>query len=325
MKEVVDALRGAQRITAIGHENPDADTLGAALAIRRVGERYGVPAEVVMADPVPPYLQFLPGVAEVRTAPALEPDLAVVVDAGDLARVGRVATDHADWLARARIVNIDHHVSNPGFGAVNMVDPDAASTCEMVTLLLPDLGVELDPELATVLLAGIVNDTHTFAHPNVSPRTLRVAASLVEAGASLAAIHRAIYAEKPFATLTLWGRALAGVASASGGRVVHAALTAAMMAETGTSLDASEGFIDLLGLAREADIVLLFKEQTPAITRVSIRTSARADAVAVAAAFGGGGHARAAGCTVEAPLAEARDRVLAECERELKRADDRRL
>jgi phosphoesterase RecJ-like protein len=324
MKEVVAALRGAQRITAIGHENPDADTLGAALAIRMVGERYGVPAEVVMADPVPPYLQFLPGVADVRTAPALEPDVAVIVDAGDLARVGRVATDHADWLARARIVNIDHHVSNPGFGAVNMVDPEAASTCEMVTLLLPDLGVELDPDLATVLLAGIVNDTHTFAHPNVTPRTLRVAASLVEAGASLAAIHRAIYAEKPFPTLTLWGRALAGVASASGGRVVHAALTAAMMAETGTSLDASEGFIDLLGLARDADIVLLFKEQAPTVTRVSIRTSARADAVAVAAAFGGGGHARAAGCTVDAPLGEARDQVLAECERELKRADDRR-
>ena len=324
MREVVAALRGAQRITAIGHENPDADTLGAALAIQVVGERLGIPAEVVMADPVPPYLQFLPRVAEVRTAPALEPDLAVVLDAGDLARVGRVATDHAEWLARARIVNIDHHVSNPGFGAVNLVDPDAASTCEMVTLLLPDLGVELDPELATVLLAGIVNDTHTFAHPNVTPRTLRVAASLVEAGASLAAIHRAIYAEKPFATLALWGRALAGVASAIDGRVVHAALTAAMLAETGTSLDASEGFIDLLGLARDADIVLLFKEQGPAATRVSIRTSARADAVAVAAAFGGGGHARAAGCTVEAPLGEARDRVLAESERELKRADDRR-
>jgi phosphoesterase RecJ-like protein len=97
-----------------------------------------------------------------------------------------------------------------------------------------------------------------------------------------------------------------------------------MMADTGTSLDASEGFIDLLGLARGADIVLLFKEQAPAVTRVSIRTSARADAVAVAAAFGGGGHARAAGCTVDAPLGEARDRVLAECERELKRADDRR-
>lgn len=324
MNEVVAALRDAKRITAIGHENPDADTLGAALAIRVVGERLGIPAEVVMADPVPPYLAFLPGVANVRSEPGLEPDVAVILDAGDLARVGRVATTHRDWLSQARIVNIDHHVSNPGFGAVNLVDPDAASTCEMVTLLLPELGVDLDAELATLLLAGIVNDTHTFAHPNATPRTLRVAASLVEGGASLSAIHRAIYAEKPYETLALWGRVLAGVASAADGRVVHAALTSAMLAETGTALHAAEGFIDLLGLSRDADIVLLFKEQAPTTIRVSIRTSERADAVAVAAAFGGGGHARAAGCTLEMSLSEARDRVLAESERELKRADDRR-
>jgi bifunctional oligoribonuclease and PAP phosphatase NrnA len=324
MNEVVAALREAKRITAIGHENPDADTLGAALAIRAVGEKLGVPTEVVMADPVPPYLQFLPHVGEVRTEPGLEPDLAVIVDAGELARVGSVATSHQDWLNQARIVNIDHHVSNPGFGAINLVDAEAASTCEMVTLLLPELGMDLDPDLATVLLAGIVNDTHTFAHPNVTPRTLRVAATLVEAGASLAAIHRAIYAEKPFETLALWGRALAGIASTAGGRVIHAALTADMLAETGTSLNASEGFIDLLGLSRDADIVLLFKEQAPTTIRVSVRTTERADAVAVAAAFGGGGHARAAGCTLNVPLSEARDRVLAESERELKRANDRR-
>lgn len=324
MNEVAAALRGAQRLTAIGHENPDADTLGAALAIRMVGERLGIPAEVVMADGVPPYLQFLPGVDAVRSAPAFDPDVAVIVDAGELARIGSVAVENADWLAKARIVNIDHHVSNPGFGAVNLVDADAASTCEMVALLLPELGIDLDAEMATVLLAGIVNDTHTFSHPNTTPRTLRVAASLVEAGASLASIHRAIYAEKPFATLALWGRVLAGVTATAGGRVVHASLTAAMLAETGTSLNASEGFIDLLGLSREADIVVLFKEQASDETRISIRTSARADAVAVTAAFGGGGHARAAGCTVHAPIDSARDRVLAECERELTRADARR-
>ncbi len=273
MKEVVDAIRGAERITTIGHENPDADTLGAALAILMVGERLGIPTEIVMADPVPSYLQFLPRAAEVKTAPGFEPDVAVIVDSGDLARTGTVATDHAAWLERARIVNIDHHVSNPGFGAVNLIDPDAASTCEMVTLLLPELGVELDADLATVLLAGIVNDTHTFAHPNVTPRTLRVAASLVEAGASLAAINRAIYADKPNTTIAVWGRMLAGVEFAAGGRVVHASLTEAMLAETGATREASEGFIDMLSLSREADIVLLFKEQGPTQTRVSVRTT----------------------------------------------------
>jgi phosphoesterase RecJ-like protein len=116
---------------------------------------------------------------------------------------------------------------------------------------------------------------------------------------------------------------LGGVAAASGGRVIHASMTEAMLAETGALREASEGFIDLLSLSREAEIVLLFKEQG-AETRVSVRTQDPADAVAIASVFGGGGHARAAGCTVDAPLAEARDRVLAECERELARADDRR-
>ncbi len=324
MKEVVDAIRGAERITVIGHENPDADTLGAALAIRQVGVRLGIPTEVVMADPVPAYLQFLPGVADVRSTPGFEPDVAVVVDAGDLARTGAIAAEHGEWLERATIVNIDHHVSNPGFGAVNLVDPEAASTCEMVTLLLPDLGVELSRDLATVLMAGIVNDTHTFAHSNVTPRTLRVAASLVEAGASLSAINRAIYADKPNTTITVWGRILGGVEAAFGGRVLHAALTEAMLTETGATREASEGFIDLLSLSREADIVLLFKEHGPTQTRVSVRTTAAADAVAIASVFGGGGHARAAGCTVGAPLPESRVQVLAECERELARADDRR-
>jgi phosphoesterase RecJ-like protein len=263
-------------------------------------------------------------VAEVRTAPGFEPDVAVVVDSGDLQRTGNVATDHAAWLERSRIVNIDHHVSNPGFGAVNLIDPDAASTCEMVTLLIPELGVELDRDLATVLLAGIVNDTHTFAHPNVTPRTLRVAANLVEAGADLAAINRAIYADKPNTTIAAWGRILAGVEFAADGRVIHASLTEAMLTETGATREASEGFIDLLSVSREAEIVLLFKEHGPDQTRVSVRTSEPADAVAIASVFRGGGHPRAAGCTVAAPIAEARAQVLAECERELARADARR-
>jgi phosphoesterase RecJ-like protein len=324
VREVVEAIRGAERITAIGHENPDADTLGAALALRVIGERLGIPAEVVMADPVPEYLQFLPGVGEVRTEPGFEPDVAVIVDSGDLARIGSLAIHRAEWLSRSTIVNIDHHVSNPLFGAVNHVDPEAASTCEMVTLLLPELGVELDADLATVLLAGIVNDTRNFAHPNVTPRTLRVAATLVEAGADLAAINRQIYAEKSNATIAAWGRMLGSAETAAGGRIIHAALTEATLAETGARREASEGFIDLLTISREADIALLFKEQGADVTRVSIRTSDAVDAVAIASAFGGGGHARAAGCTVAAPLADARRQVLAECERVLTGADDRR-
>jgi phosphoesterase RecJ-like protein len=320
---VVEAIRRASRITAICHENPDADSIGSALALRIAAERLGKQAEVVAADPVPPSLVDLPGAADVRRTPQLEPDLAVVVD-GPLARTGAVVTDAADWLARARIVNIDHHVSNDGEGAsVAWVDPTAAATCEMVALLIPDLGVEIDLEIATVLTAGIVQDTHTFSFPNATPRTLRVAADLVEAGAPLSAIHRSIYADKPFSTLALWGRIMAGMAQRCDERIVYAAMTTAMLAETRTDPVASEGFIDLLAMTKLADITVLFKEVDATHVRASVRTSSRADAVAITSAFGGGGHARAAGCSIAAPLEEATAQLLAECERELDRADAR--
>lgn len=323
MAEVAEIIAGAQRITTICHENPDADTLGAAMAVRLAAERLGKQAEVVSSDPPPPFLAFMPRIEEVRRAPALEPDVAVIVDAGELSRIGSVARDHADWLSRARIVNIDHHVSNPGFGEAQLIEPAAAATCELIALLLPVLGVPLDAELATLLMAGIVQDTHTFAHPNATPRTLRVSAELVEAGAQLSAINRAVYADKPFSTLALWGLMLAGIGQAWDGRIVHAAMTLEMLKQTGSDANASEGFVDLLGSTKDADVTVLFKEADANVTRVSVRTTQRADAVAITAAFGGGGHARAAGCTLELPLAAAREPVLAECQAELARADAR--
>lgn len=323
MLDVAELLRGASRVSAFCHENPDGDTLGAAIAIALAVERLGKEAEVVSVDPVPPFLAFLPRAAAVRRSPQLEPDIAVVVDAGELTRIGSVVDEAADWFARARIANIDHHVSNPGYGAAVWIEPEAAATCELVTLLLDELPVPIDAEIATALMAGIVQDTHTFSHPNATPRTLRVAARLVEAGAPLAAIHRAIYADKPFSTLALWGQMLAGVEQAADGRIVHASMTTEMLAATGEAPTAAEGFVDLLGSTRQADVTLLFKEVGPAETRVSVRTTERADAVTIAHAFGGGGHPRAAGCTLETSIAEARTLVVAEAERELARGDAR--
>jgi phosphoesterase RecJ-like protein len=319
----LEAIRGADRLTFICHENPDADTLGSALALRMATERLGKRGEVVAADVLPPFLAGLPGAASVVRAPGLEPDVAVVLD-GPLSRTGAIARDCAEWLSRARIVNIDHHISNDGSeAAIAYVDAGAAATCEIVALMLPDLGIELDRDLATVLAAGIVQDTHTFAHPNATPRTLRVMAELMAAGAPLSDLHRAIYADKPFSTMKLWGRILNGVGQRRDGRIVYAAQSLAMLAETGSDATATEGFIDLLSSTRDGEITVVFKEADASHMRVSVRTRGHADAVAITAAFGGGGHARAAGCSLDVPLPEAMARVLDECERELDRADAR--
>ena len=321
LKRAADAIRRAERITVICHENPDADTLGAGLAVRRIAQRLGKEAETVCVDPAPPLLSFLPDIGSLRRAPALRPDVTVIVDAGDISRAGSGVETWTEWLEPARIVNIDHHVSNPGYGSVNVVDPAAAATCELVALLLPEVGVELDAELATLLTAGIVQDTRCFAHPNATPRTLRVAAGLVEAGAPLSFINRSIYLDKPFSALALWGRMLAQIDQRLDGRIVHASLTTAMLRETGAAATDAEGFIDLLASTRAADISVLFKETDTPVTRVSVRTTERADAVAITRVFGGGGHVRAAGCAVPEPLERARELVLAECAREIERND----
>ena len=317
---VVDRLKRARRILAVGHENPDADTLGATLGIVRIGEALGAHVDPVCTDPVPPLYDFLEGIERVRTDPdpAAPYDLLVVSDCATLERVGAVGERHRELFERLPRVVIDHHASNDAVADGDWIEPTAAATCEMVTLLALRLGIPLDladGALATVLMAGIVMDTATFAHPNSTPRTLAVSAALVEAGAPLSDISRRLYRSKPAAQLQLFGRVLDRLVSLDGGLVVAATLLDADLAATGTQPPHSEGIIDLLAQAEEAEVAILFKEAGEA-TRISVRTKpGGVDATALTGVFGGGGHARAAGATVPLPLDRARDAVLAEARR----------
>jgi phosphoesterase RecJ-like protein len=318
---VVDRLRGARRVLAVSHENPDADTLGASLAVVALIESLGGRADPVCTDPVPPLYAFLPGMERFRTDPdaAADYDLLVISDCGSLDRVGAVGVRNADLFERLPRVVIDHHASNDAAADADWIDPAAAATCEMVALLAARLGVGYDGDrgrdLATVLMAGIVMDTATFAHPNATPRTLAVSAALVHAGAPLSDISRRLYRSKPEAQLRLFGRVLDRLESADDGRVVWSTLLDADLAATGTLPAHSEGIIDLLAQADVAEVSILFKEAGPA-TRISVRTKpGGVDATVLTGAFGGGGHARAAGATIDRPIAEARPVVVAEARR----------
>jgi phosphoesterase RecJ-like protein len=298
------------------HRDPEADALGSALSVALALEARGARVNAVCADPVPAMYDFMPRTERFRQAPEpdLEPDLIVVCDCGDLQRIGPVLQDHAELFARVPIVDIDHHVSNTGFGTVDWVDPTAAATCEQVALLLPHLGLPfdaLDGDIAANLTAGLVIDTATFAHPNTTPRTLRVASELVAAGAELPLIARRIYRTKPNAQLRLFGAVLARLDEADGGRLVWSVMTDEDITTAGASVQMSEGLIDLLAHSESADVVVLFKDQGQR-TRISVRTrDGGVDATELTGAFGGGGHARAAGATIEQPLREAQPAVLA--------------
>jgi phosphoesterase RecJ-like protein len=318
---VVERIRGARRVLAIGHENPDADTLGATLAVTGIVEMLGGTADAVCSDPVPPLYSFIAGIDRVRTDPdpTAAYDLLVVSDCATLDRVGAVRDRHRDLFDGLPRVVFDHPASNDAAAEADWIEPAAAATCEMVTLLACRLGVPLDAgdgSIATGLMAGIVMDTATFAHPNSTPRTLAVSAALVEAGAPLSEISRRLYRSKPAEQLRLFGRVLDRLQTFDDGRVIASTLVDADLVATGTRPPQSEGIIDLLAQADEAEVAILFKEDGAATTRISVRTKpGGVDATVLTGLFGGGGHARAAGATVPLPLDRAWDAVLIEARR----------
>lgn len=319
---VVSRIKAAKRVMTVCHENPEADALGSALSLALAIEELGGRATPVCTDAVPRMYDFMPRIDRFRPDPDpdLEYDLIVVGDCGELARVGGVLTRNPELFANVPIVNIDHHISNPGFGEIDWIDATAAATCEMNTLLMPALGVPMtaaDGAIAANLMAGVVIDTANFQHPNVTSRTLRVAAELVAAGAPLAMTARLLYRTKPNRQLQLFGRVLNRMASELDGRLVTAALYDADFADTGTTAQDAEGLSDLLSQSAEGALVILFR-QNGERTKISVRTrDGGLDATELTGTFGGGGHARAAGATLETHIDRAMPLVLTEARRML--------
>ena len=316
--EVVARLRSARRVLTICHENPEADALGSALAMALIVEAGGGVATPVCADPMPAMYSFMPGMDRFRREPdpSIDYDLLVVGDCGELERIGPVLESHRELFERVPILDIDHHKSNPGFGAFDWIDATSSATCEMVTLLARRMSVPLttgNGMLATALAGGVVMDTGNFQHPNVTPRTLVISAALREAGADFSEIARRLYRSKPNSQLNLFGRVLARMQSDLAGRLVWSTLELDDLIASGADAAESEGLIDLLSQSETSEAAILFKEVGGGgSTRLSIRTrDGGVDATVLAGTFGGGGHARASGATVQLPLEAARDVVLA--------------
>jgi phosphoesterase RecJ-like protein len=314
-------LRSARNVVAVTHEHPDADTIGAVLGVCLLVEALGGRATAVSTDAIPPLYDFMPGLERFRTDPdpAEAYDLLVLADCATAARVGDVATRNASLFASLPRAIIDHHASNDAAGEADWIDPGAAATCELVALLAVRLGLPLDlgdRTLADVLMAGVVMDTATFAHPNATPRTLAVSAALVAAGAPLSDISRRLYRTKPDTQLRLFGRVLDRLAVSPDRLVIWSTLRNADLADTDAIPAHSEGIIDLLAQSETAEVSMLLKEQEDGTTRLSVRTKpGGVDATVLTGTWGGGGHARAAGATIPLPLDEAVPVIRAVAER----------
>jgi len=309
MKEqTAEELLRAQNILVIGHKDPDGDAIGSILglswALRKLGKR----AQPACADPVPETYVFLPGSEAIGPFSATDHDLIVTLDGSDATRFG--ACFDLDRVGHRTVVNIDHHITNTRFASVNWVGDRYAATCEMVFDLLPLFRMQPDARIATCLLTGSLTDTLGFRTSNTTPRLLRTAAQLVEAGAPLAEITDQVFSRRSLKSLQLWGKVIESMQCE--GELVWAANTIAMRKACGVNRSATNGVVNLLATTREANIAILFTERDQGQIDVSMRARPGYNVSEVAFQLGGGGHPQAAGCTLAGPLDEIRELVLAQ-------------
>lgn len=310
VRQAAKLIREADEVVLACHLGPDGDALGSMLGMAWLLREHGKRVFPSFGEPfvVGEVYRFLP--TDLLVPPAEVPDrprLMLSFDAGSIDRLGTLAAPAA--LA-ADLVVIDHHVSNQGFGTVDLVIPEAAATAEICVALVAELGWEIDQVAATCFHVGIVTDTGRFQYSNTTPQTLRVAASLVEAGARPEVIGRHVYEEAPFGYLRLASKVLGRAELDEPLRLVSAVMYASDLEECGVTMDDTDPLIDDLRMARESDVAALVKEFGNGRFKVSLRSRGRVDVGAIAVAHGGGGHHNAAGFTftgsAEAALASVR-------------------
>ena len=308
LRAVVGAIRARERFLVTTHENPDGDALGSLLASQLALEALGKDSVMFLAGPapLPGEYRFLPLEGLQRELPADAAERALL--AVDCANESRLGADPVVLHQAPFTLNVDHHHDNSRFGDVNLVDDSASSTGEVLRDVFRELGLELTPALAEPLYVALVTDTGRFQYTNTTPKALRLAAELVEAGADVHKVFQGVYESVQFAKLKLLARALERAQVYEGGGLVVSYLLRDDFAEVGAVEPYSEGIIDFLRAVEGADMAALIREPprggSPA-RRISLRASHdELDVSAIARASGGGGHRQAAGFSSDASIEE---------------------
>jgi phosphoesterase RecJ-like protein len=310
--EAAKALEGATEVALACHVNPDADAMGSMLGLglhlRERGKRV-VAASPNRLDDLPRWLDALAG-RDLLVAPGDFPNAPAVVvtlDAADPSRLEGLSAA----VARAPVsICIDHHRTNPGFGTINLVDPEAAATAVLVYRLLEHVGGEIGGDTAACLYAGLVTDTGRFQFEATTPDVLRVAAELRERPFDHTRLAEALYADSTLGYLRLLGTVMPRVRHVPEANLVWTSVTREDLQAADVPMSETEDLIDLIRTAREADVAAVIKEQMGGGYKVSMRSRGDTDVAAVAEAFGGGGHRLAAGYTSKVSLDETRDALV---------------
>lgn len=311
-------IEQADPILITSHVDPDGDALGSTLAMAHVCEQFGKRTICVNESCIPKRFSFLPGIDKIIQPQQVTETFhsVITVDAANCSRVGY----HVQQLfhSKASILNIDHHITNDAFGTINVIDPDASSTAEILFHWMADSAkVEWDAHLATYLYTGILTDTGGFRYSNTSADVLRIAAQLIEHGAPAHEIADRALETITFEQILCMQRALATFETSSNGQIAWISLTLADLHQIQATDAAVEGIVNIPRTMIGVDVGIFFRETSENTVKVSFRSRKKVDVSKIAKAFGGGGHPRAAGCTIKGSLENVKQQVLQRVEAEL--------
>ena len=308
LSNVVELIEKKQRFMITSHIRPDGDGLGSGQALYWMLKNLGKHATVIMKDPIPKAYGVLPGSELVVVSSDVDEkyDAAFVMECSDMERPGLPS------LKDQFIVNIDHHSTTRCFGSINWIDSTAAAVGEMIYNLCKALGVEVTKEIAECIYTALLTDTGSFHFSNTTERTLKIASELVKRGVQPARISQALYYSNPFCKIRLLGMALSTIQRDETGTIAWVTMTQDMMSEAGACEEDAEGIVNHALSVGEVQVVAFFKELSPGIYRVSLRSKGKNNVAKVAEVFGGGGHRNAAGCRVEGDFEDVRNRMIEE-------------
>lgn len=312
LEAVAASLQQAQKLFLSGHVMPDGDSLGSVLALGMALQQMGKQVVMASPDPLPELYRFLPGAEQLVSGErglGRSFDTLVALDCSVPERLGiyRQYLEHPGL----KVLVLDHHVGRDNFAHQAYCDSRAAATGEIVLDLLDLLPVRLTPDMATCLYVAIVTDTGSFQYDSTSPGTLRRAARLLEHGVQAAAVSNQLYAELPLGRLVALQSALNTLQITAGGRVAWAFITREVMEEKGVTEESMEGLINHLRSIKGVEVAVFFYQLASGHTKVGLRSKSRVDVNQLAGRFGGGGHVRAAGCTLSGDMQQIMEKVVA--------------
>lgn len=315
MKRLDEILTGKQTIGLAGHVRPDGDCVGSTLGVYNYIRMYYPDVDVrLYLEPIPNIFKFLKNSGEIRSVfdEDIVFDLFIAMDCGDEKRLGEAG----HYFREAKMTAcIDHHVSNQSFAQENYIFPDASSTCELVCELMDS--EKITKEIAECLYTGIVTDTGVFQYTCTASSTMNMAGMLMDKGIDFSRIVDEAFNEKTYNQNRAMGQALFSSKLHLGGKVVTSYLTLQQMQELEVLPKHMEGIVEQMRNTKDVKLAVFLYENQDHTFKVSFRVNGDFDAADLAMHFGGGGHVKAAGCTVDGPAEEAIGRILAEVEKRL--------